>query len=89
VSAIDTFVLAMMLHPETQWKAQREIDDLLQGRRLPDISDRENLVYVEAILLEVLRLVSLKITVEKLLIQTGGIQCHLWVGFYLMLRTGD
>ena len=55
VSAIDTFVLAMMLHPEAQRKAQREIDELLQGRRLPDISDRESLVYIDAILLEVLR----------------------------------
>jgi len=55
VSAIDTFVLAMMLHPEAQRKAQREIDELLRGRRLPDISDRDNLVYLDAILLETLR----------------------------------
>jgi len=55
VSAIDTFVLAMMLHPEAQRKAQREIDELLGGRRLPDISDKDCLVYIEAILLEVLR----------------------------------
>jgi cytochrome P450 len=57
VSAIDTFVLAMMLHPEAQRKAQREIDELLGGRRLPDISDKDSLVYTEAILLEVLRYV--------------------------------
>ncbi|KZS98142.1 cytochrome P450 [Sistotremastrum niveocremeum HHB9708] len=55
VSAVDTFALAMMLHPQIQRKAQQELDDLLRGERLPDLSDRESLPYLEAVLREILR----------------------------------
>ncbi|KZT40803.1 cytochrome P450 [Sistotremastrum suecicum HHB10207 ss-3] len=55
VSAIDTFALAMLLHPEIQRKAQRELDDLLQGERLPTLADRDSLPYTQAVFKEVLR----------------------------------
>ncbi|KAI6099754.1 cytochrome P450 [Pisolithus sp. B1] len=49
------FLLAMVLYPETQAKAQEEIDQVVGDARLPEFSDREKLPYVEAVFLEVLR----------------------------------
>ncbi|KAI9432091.1 cytochrome P450 [Lactarius indigo] len=55
VSALETFVLAMTLYPDVQRKAQAEIDQLIGNSRLPEISDQDELPYVEAVLKEVLR----------------------------------
>ena len=44
-----------MLHPDTQRRAQQELDRLLEGKRLPDIHDKEALPYVEALKREVMR----------------------------------
>lgn len=55
VSSIDTFVLAMMMHPAAQKRAQKELDALLQGQRLPTLEDRSSLPYLTAVLKEVLR----------------------------------
>ncbi|KAI6122247.1 cytochrome P450 [Pisolithus croceorrhizus] len=49
------FLLAMVLYPETQAKAQEEIDRVVGHTRLPEFKDREKLPYVEAVFLEVLR----------------------------------
>ncbi|KAJ7813324.1 cytochrome P450 [Mycena leptocephala] len=49
------FVLAMILHPECQAKAQKEIDSVVGDLRFPDFEDRENLPFVECILQETLR----------------------------------
>ncbi|KAJ7046133.1 cytochrome P450 [Mycena alexandri] len=54
-SAVAIFVLAMILHPEYQEKAQKEIDAVIGTQRLPDYGDRETLPVVEAILQETLR----------------------------------
>ncbi|KAJ8581708.1 cytochrome P450 [Rhizopogon salebrosus TDB-379] len=54
-SVIHVFLLAMILHPEVQIKAQEEIDKVVGDGRLPDFSDREHLPYVEAVYLETLR----------------------------------
>ena len=54
-TAILSFILAMTLYPEYQSKAQDEIDQVVGDERLPDFRDREELVYVEAILQEVQR----------------------------------
>lgn len=43
----------MLLHPDVQKKAQREIDNL--GSTLPSLNDRNNLPYVDALCKEVLR----------------------------------
>ncbi|KAJ7612732.1 cytochrome P450 [Roridomyces roridus] len=56
-TVISTFILAMVLHPECQARAQEEIDSVL-GKdlsRLPDFEDRQNLPFVECILQETLR----------------------------------
>ncbi|KAI0632668.1 cytochrome P450 [Trametes polyzona] len=55
VTALKTFVLAMVLHPEVYKKAQAEIDRVIGPDRLPDFEDRENLLYLDAVLKEVFR----------------------------------
>ena len=49
------FFLALALFPDAQQKAQAEIDTVVGTSRLPAPSDRKNLPYVEAYLLEVFR----------------------------------
>ncbi|KIN97354.1 hypothetical protein M404DRAFT_32334 [Pisolithus tinctorius Marx 270] len=57
-STMLVFLLAMVLHPDVQRKAQEEIDRVVGTDRLPDFDDRPSLPYVEAILLETLRWIS-------------------------------
>ncbi|KAK1961023.1 cytochrome P450 [Colletotrichum sublineola] len=54
-SSIHSFVLAMMLFPEVQKKAQEEIDTIVGSDRLPQSEDRERLPYVNALVKETLR----------------------------------
>ncbi|KAH7911674.1 cytochrome P450 [Hygrophoropsis aurantiaca] len=54
-STLQSFILAMLLHPEVQAKAQAEIDSAIGTSRLPNFDDRPSLPYVEAILREILR----------------------------------
>ncbi|KAG1809325.1 cytochrome P450 [Suillus subaureus] len=49
------FLLAMVLNPEVQAKAQAEIDRVVGKDRLPNFDDRPALPYLEAILRETLR----------------------------------
>jgi cytochrome P450 len=55
VSALTTFVLAMVLYPDAQRKAQDEIDRVIGKGRWPAMVDRPRMPYVEALFLEVLR----------------------------------
>ena len=50
-----TFLLAMILHPEVQARAQAELDSELGGSRLPELSDRNSLPYINLVMKEVLR----------------------------------
>ncbi|KAK0185472.1 cytochrome P450 [Armillaria mellea] len=55
-SALDVFFLAMVQYPSVQKRAQLELDTLLNsGERLPSLSDRDKLPYINALCLEVLR----------------------------------
>ncbi|EJD46777.1 cytochrome P450 [Auricularia subglabra TFB-10046 SS5] len=54
VGTLVAFVMAMVLWPEYQRKAQAELDRVL-GDRLPDFADRAVLPYVEAIVRETYR----------------------------------
>ncbi|KAF7358226.1 O-methylsterigmatocystin oxidoreductase [Mycena venus] len=54
-SSVTVFILAMLLHPEYQVKAQKEIDSVVGQSRLPDFEDRQNLPLVECIVQETLR----------------------------------
>jgi cytochrome P450 len=55
VSCVISFVLAMVLHPEVQAKGQAEIDRVIGNDRLPEMSDRDQLPYVSAIVDECYR----------------------------------
>lgn len=54
-SALSAFVMAMVMFPAVQRKAQAEIDQTTGGTRLPDFTDRASMVYLEATYREVLR----------------------------------
>ena len=47
-------ILAMRVYPEAQRKAQEQVDRVIGNNRLPTLSDRPLLPYVEAIVLEAL-----------------------------------
>jgi len=55
VSALSTFVLAMLAYPEVQKKAQAEIDSLTGGRYLPSFEHEAPLPYISALVKEVMR----------------------------------
>lgn len=52
---LTTFVLAMVLYPEVQVRAQAEIDTVVGNTRLPTHDDRASLPYVEALIRELFR----------------------------------
>ncbi|KAG1815622.1 cytochrome P450 [Suillus subaureus] len=54
-STLQGFILAMILYPEVQAKAQAEIDAVVDSTRLPGFEDRPSLPYVEAIVRETFR----------------------------------
>ncbi|KAF9238509.1 cytochrome P450 [Melanogaster broomeanus] len=54
-STLLVFLLAMVLNPNVQIKAQEEIDRVVGSERLPNFDDRPNLPYVEGVYLETLR----------------------------------
>ncbi|KAG1785782.1 cytochrome P450 [Suillus plorans] len=57
MSALCVFLLAMILYPEVQTRAQAEIDSIIGEtlERLPDWDDRASMPYINAIILETLR----------------------------------
>lgn len=60
VSALSSFILAMILYPDVAAKARRELDTVIGSERLPNLHDRCSLPYVDAIVKEVLRCVYLR-----------------------------
>ena len=57
VTSLYSLVLLLINHKEIQKKAQTEIDDVI-GARSPSLADRSKCHYVEAMLMELLRLVT-------------------------------
>ncbi|GJE97960.1 cytochrome P450 [Phanerochaete sordida] len=55
VATLTIFVFALVLFPKAQVAAQAELDRVLDQQRLPEISDKDQLPHVTAIVLEVLR----------------------------------
>ncbi|EMD40133.1 hypothetical protein CERSUDRAFT_151114 [Gelatoporia subvermispora B] len=55
VSTLTSFVLAMVLYPDVQKRAQAELAKVVGPERLPDFSDKESLPYIEAICKEAMR----------------------------------
>ncbi|KAF8667835.1 cytochrome p450 [Rhizoctonia solani] len=54
-TALVAFVAAMVLNPDVQAKAQKELDSVLGPTSLPTMSDRERLPYMRKLIQEVLR----------------------------------
>ncbi|THG96709.1 hypothetical protein EW026_g5171 [Hermanssonia centrifuga] len=54
-ATLSGFFLAMVLFPDVQKKAQKEIDDAIGQFRLPTFSDSDRLPYLAAVYKEVLR----------------------------------
>ncbi|KAG0707020.1 cytochrome P450 [Suillus ampliporus] len=56
-SALHVFLLAMILYPEVQARAQAEIDSVIGEalERLPDWDDRASMPYIDAVIQETLR----------------------------------
>ncbi|KAH7303916.1 cytochrome P450 [Stachybotrys elegans] len=52
VTTISSMILAMLLYPETQRKAQKEIDAVLGVGVMPLLADRDRLPYVDALIKE-------------------------------------
>ncbi|KAI0647837.1 cytochrome P450 [Trametes meyenii] len=55
LSTVEGLLLALTLYPEVQRKAQAELDAIVGRHRLPEFEDRDNLVYINAIVKEALR----------------------------------
>lgn len=55
VSALLSFILAMVIHPEVQRKVQQQLDDTLGMQRLPTFADREKLPFINWVVWECLR----------------------------------
>ncbi|KAH7905951.1 cytochrome P450 [Hygrophoropsis aurantiaca] len=54
-NTLKAFVLAMVLYPEVQERAQEVIDSAVGSDRLPTFEDRSSMPYVDAVLRETLR----------------------------------
>lgn len=54
-STLSFFLLAMVLYPEYQTRAQKELDAVVGTGRLPEFNDREHLPFIECLLQETLR----------------------------------
>ena len=58
LTALHVFVLAMILYPDAQRSAQEELDRVVGRARLPEITDRDVLPGITALVQEVLRCVN-------------------------------
>ena len=47
--------MAMAMYPDAQNKAQAELDKVVGTGRLPDFGDREDLIYLKALTMEMMR----------------------------------
>ncbi|KAG2150237.1 cytochrome P450 [Suillus bovinus] len=54
-SALQTFLLAMVLYPDVQARARAEMDQVVGHDKMPCLDDRASLPYIDATLHEVLR----------------------------------
>ncbi|TFK27926.1 cytochrome P450 [Coprinopsis marcescibilis] len=55
VASVDSFILAMLIHPEIQKKARDEIDSVVGTDRLPELADERDLPYLCAAIKELFR----------------------------------
>ncbi|KAF8994918.1 cytochrome P450 [Cyathus striatus] len=55
VTALETLVLLLLLHPEVQKKIQEELDRVVGHDRLPDFKDQDDMPYLMAVIKESVR----------------------------------
>lgn len=55
MSAMTSFFLLMSLYPDVQKRAQAEVDQVVGRDRLPTLDDQNALVYISALIKEVIR----------------------------------
>ncbi|QRW26743.1 cytochrome P450 family protein [Rhizoctonia solani] len=54
-ATLQVIILLMTVHRDAQAKAQREIDSVTEGRRLPEMGDLQDMLYTRSLVLEALR----------------------------------
>ncbi len=59
VTTLRWAILYMMGYPEIQTKVQQEIDDVVGRDRLPNLSDKDQMPYTEATIMEVQRIATI------------------------------
>ena len=55
ISSMHSLFLALVLYPETQKRAQAELDSVVTRDRLPTLDDRPHLPYIDALCKELMR----------------------------------
>ncbi|KAG5947889.1 hypothetical protein E4U59_006754 [Claviceps monticola] len=55
VSSLRSMLLALILYPEVQRRAQQELDEVVGDDRLPEFQDRDHLPYINALVKETYR----------------------------------
>lgn len=59
LSSLSSTILCLMKRPEVQTKIQEELDDVIGRDRLPTIEDRPNCKYLDAVGMEIQRLITI------------------------------
>ncbi|CAE6381492.1 unnamed protein product [Rhizoctonia solani] len=54
-ATLQVIILLMMVYQDVQSKAQKEIDGITEGKRLPEMSDLQDMPYTRSVILEALR----------------------------------
>lgn len=62
---INTFLLAMILHPDAQHSGHEELDRVVGKDNLPKMEDRGRLPYIESICYECMRYVPVQFSCPK------------------------
>lgn len=52
---LQVFIFAIIRHPEVMRRAQEELDQVVGRERLPTLGDQDKLIYIDAVIKEVLR----------------------------------
>ncbi|EIN05557.1 cytochrome P450 [Punctularia strigosozonata HHB-11173 SS5] len=79
ISALNTFFLAMAMHPGVVKRAREELDSAVGTQRLPTFEDEEHLPYITAICKEVMRWQ----TVTPLAVVHSSVQDDEYNGYFL------
>ena len=66
--AVTLFIATMLLHPEVQKKAQDELDRVIGRDRLPELSDRDSVPYIQCVVYETMRCASRRVYHASVLI---------------------